>query len=78
VNPLIGDLKLKDIGTKRMDLYFTQLKTQETVRQKGRDDHRLISDRNIYKINLLLNNAFDRAVDWEYIGKNPVTRNACP
>jgi integrase len=78
VNPIIGDLKLKDIGTKRMDLYFTQLKTQEAVRQNGRDDPGLISDRNIYEINLLLNNAFERAVDWDYIGKNPVTRNACP
>jgi hypothetical protein len=43
-----------------------------------RDDPGLISDRNIYDINLLLSSAFDKAVDWEYIGKNPVTRNACP
>ena len=78
INPLIGQWKLKDITTKKMDSYFTKLKTQPAVQQQGRSDPGLISDRNIYDINLLLSNAFDKAVDWEYIGKNPVTRNACP
>jgi integrase len=76
--PIIGQWKLKDITTKKMDSYFTKLKSQSAVQQKGRGNPGLISDRNIYDINLLLSNAFDRAVDWEYAGKNPITRNACP
>jgi integrase len=76
--PIIGQWKLKDITTKKMDSFFTKLKTQPAVQQKGRGNPGLISDRNIYDINLLLSNAFDRAVSWEYVGKNPVTRNACP
>ena len=78
VNPNIGQWKMKDITTKKMDSFFARLKTQKAVRQKGKADPGLISDRNICEINLLLSNAFNRAVDWEYIGKNPITRNACP
>ncbi|MDR1193787.1 MAG: site-specific integrase, partial [Peptococcaceae bacterium] len=76
--PIIGQWKLKDITTKKMDSFFTKLKSQPAVQQKGRGTPGLISDRNIYDINLLLSNAFDRAVSWEYVGKNPITRNACP
>jgi len=78
INPLIGQLKLKEITTKKMDSFFTKLKSQPAVQQKGRSEPGLVSDRNIYDINLLLSNAFDKAVDWEYVGKNPITRNACP
>jgi len=78
INPNIGQWKLKDITTKKMDSFFTKLKTLPAVQQLGRGDPGLISDRNIYDINLLLSNAFDKAVDWEYVGKNPITRNACP
>jgi len=61
-----------------MDAFFTRLKSQKAVQQKGRGEPGLISDRTIYDINLLLSNAFDRAVEWGDIGKNPITRNACP
>ncbi|MCL2343195.1 MAG: site-specific integrase [Firmicutes bacterium] len=76
--PLIGQWKLKDVTTKKMDSFFTKLKSQPAVPLRGRGNQGLISDRNIYDINLLLSNAFDKAVDWEYVGKNPITRNACP
>ena len=78
ITPNIGQWKMKDITTKKMDAFFNHLKTLPAVWQKGKADPGLISDRCIYDINLLLSNAFDRAVDWEYVGKNPVTRNACP
>jgi len=78
INPQIGQWKLKDITTKKMDSFFTRLKAQPAIQQKGRSNPGLISDRNIYDINLLLSSAFDKAVDWEYVGKNPITRNACP
>ena len=54
------------------------MKSQPAVQLKGCRNPGLISDRNIYDINLLLSNAFSKAVDWEYLGKNPITRNACP
>ena len=76
--PIIGLWKLKEITTRKMDSFFTMLKTQPAIQQKGRQFSSFISDRNIYDINLLLSNAFRKAVEWEYVGKNPVTRNACP
>ena len=78
INPNIGAWKLKDINAKKMDAFFTSLKTQKAVQQKGRGEPGLISDRIVYDINQLLSNAFERAVEWGDIGKNPVTRNACP
>jgi len=78
INPIIGQWKLRDITAKKMDKYFTQLQSTPAVQQSGRSDPGLISDRNIHDINLLLHNAFDRAVEWGDMGVNPVTKNACP
>ena len=78
INPLIGQWKMKDITTKKMDSFFSKLKTLPAVHQKATSEPNLISDRSIYDINLLLSNAFKKAADWEYIGKNPITRNTCP
>ncbi|MDR0286592.1 MAG: tyrosine-type recombinase/integrase [Clostridiales bacterium] len=79
INPIIGQLKLKEINAKRMDKYFTQLKSMEAIQQTGRLlNPGLISNRNIHDINLLLHNAFNRAVEWGDISINPVTKNACP
>jgi integrase len=76
--PYIGNWKLKEITAKKMDRYFTKLKTSPSVSQIGQGDKKFISSRTIYEINRLLSNAFDRAVEWGEIGKNPITRNACP
>jgi integrase len=78
INPNIGNWKMKDITVKKMDKFFYALKCQRSVQQESRGKPGNISDRCIHDINLLLSNAFDKAVDWEEIGKNPVTKNACP
>ena len=78
INPIIGQWKMKDITARKMDAFFTSLKDQPAVPNRGDVSPGLVSDRNIHDINLLLSNAFDKAVAWEFIGKNPVTRNACP
>ena len=78
INPNIGQWKMKDITIKKMDSFFNSLKTQPAVQRAGRGDPGFISDRCIYEINVLLSSAFDFAVEHGYIGKNPVTKNACP
>jgi len=78
VLPNIGNLKMKDIKTKQMDKFFNDLKAQKAVRRKGHKDPGLISSRTVYEINQLLSNAFDKACDWEYVGKNPITKTTCP
>lgn len=76
--PYIGKRKIYELSTKQMDSYFNKLKSQKAVQQAGRGDPGYISDRCIHDINQLLSNAFSKAVDWEYMKKNPVTKNACP
>lgn len=76
--PNIGKRKIYELTVKQMDTFFNKLKTQKAVQQDGRGDPGYISDRCIHDINQLLSNAFSKAVDWGYMKKNPITKNACP
>ena len=76
--PNIGKMRLKDCTTRNMDFFFANLKTKNAVQQKGRHNSELITDRTIYDIHSILHNAFDFAVSWEYVEKNPITKNARP
>ena len=76
--PNIGTVKLKDCNTRRMDIFFDSLKTQNAVQMKGRKEISLITDRTIYDIHAILQSAFNLAVSWEYVGKSPITKNARP
>ena len=78
INPLIGAWRLRDVNTKKMDSFFVKLKSQPAAKQHADGSLSVITDRCVYDVNLLLSNAFCKAVEWEYIGKNPITRNACP
>jgi integrase len=79
INPHIGHWKMKDITIRKMDTYFRDLKTKKSVGRKGqKEEPVLTTNRTIFEVNRLLSNAFKKAVEWEYIGKNPVTKNACP
>jgi len=77
--PNIGDLPIKSCTTKRMTTFFEELSEQEAVQLPGRKEPpSLISDRNIYEIYGLLNIAFRLAVEWEELGKNPLTKSMKP
>ncbi len=77
--PKIGSWPLKNCTTKRMTTFFSELSEQEAVQLPGRKDPpSLISDRNIYEIYGLLNIAFRLAVEWEELGKNPLTKSMKP
>ena len=78
VLPHIGTWKLKDVNTRRMDGYFADLKTKYAVQLKGRKKTGLISDRTIHDIYVVLNSAFSLAVEWEYLGKNPISKTMRP
>ncbi len=72
--PYIGDVKLDKLTTKFMQDYFDQLKT---MKQYARGDHSKgkvvdMTSRNIQEIHKILRPAFNLAVKWEYIVKNPV------
>lgn len=77
--PLIGDVKLDDINARMMDNFYKRLKT---VKAKGRPHNKptdaYITPRTIREIHKLLRNAFNQAVKWELMAKNPVQNAILP
>lgn len=67
VIPHIGHLKLKQVSPSHIEKLYTQLR--ETPRPDGKDG--TLSERTILHVHLILQNAFDRAVRWGLIGRNP-------
>lgn len=77
--PNIGSWSLKSCTTKKMTEFFDTLRDQNAVQRVGRKgEPSLISDRNIYEIYGLLNIAFRLAVEWEELGKHPLTKSMKP
>lgn len=77
--PCIGSWPIKNCTTRKMTEYFDNLREQEAVRGVGRKaPPKLISERNIYEIYGLLNIAFRLAVEWEELGKHPLTKSMKP
>ena len=72
IKPLIGDTLLSQVTPRYTDYFVQQLATTKLVTDKyhkGSSD--TISPRTIEKIVRLLHSAFNRAVRWELIEKNP-------
>ncbi len=60
----LGDEKISNITTLRLQKYFSDLRSKYTD----------ISDKTIYRIYKVMKNMFNRAVDWEYISNNPIDK----
>ena len=77
--PNIGSMSLKNCTTRSMTDFLSKLSEMEAVQQLGRKaPPKLISDRNIHDIYVLLNIAFRLAVEWEEMGKHPLTKSMKP
>ena len=79
IKPLIGDMLLRDISARDLDDYYNQLLTTPAVLLKGhRSSGKTVSHSVIEKIDDLLSTAFNQAIKWEYISKNPVLSATVP
>ena len=79
IKPLIGNLLLRDITTHDLDTYYTQLLSTPAVVLKGhKDTQKTVSYSVIEKIDDLLRSAFNQAIKWEYIVKNPASTATVP
>ncbi|WP_258111605.1 site-specific integrase [Alicyclobacillus sp. SP_1] len=65
--PHIGHLKLKQITPNHIERLYKQLR--ESPRPDGKPGN--LSERTILHVHLILQNALDRAVRWNLIGRNP-------
>lgn len=79
IRPLIGDRKLDDINPRMMDHFYKQLKTVKAkARPYGVSKDGFITPRTIKEIHKVLRNAFNQAVKWGLMARNPVQNAILP
>lgn len=71
--PYIGDVRIKDLTTHRLERFYQQLLTAPAVALKGRgQEERTISPSVVAKIHALLRSALNQAIRWGYLqSQNP-------
>jgi len=77
--PIIGDVKLDDITPRMMDKYFQSLlkvKSKPTPFRKPKNEY--LGPGQIKDIHKLLRSAFNQAVRWELMIRNPVEHATLP
>lgn len=79
INPLIGDMKLSEVTPRVMDQFYKSLLT---VKSKPRPyqtpKNEFLSARTVKEIHKILRNAFNQAVKWELMSRNPVLNATLP
>lgn len=78
IKPILGDVKLDDITPRMMTKYYKDLQTVSAVPRYGRTSDGFVSPHTIREIHKLLRNAFNQAVKWEVLARNPVQNAIVP
>ena len=79
INPIIGDMPLEQATPRVMDKYYRDLltvKAKPRPYQTPRNEY--LSPRTVKEIHKILRNAFNQAVKWEMISRNPVLNATLP
>ena len=79
IRPLIGDMKLEDVSPRIMDKYYRDLLTVKAVSTKyvkARNEY--LTPHTVREIHKVLRNAFNQAVKWELMTRNPVEHATLP
>ena len=79
ISPIIGSMKLEDINPRIMDQYYRsllQVKMVSVNNVKPRSEY--VTTHIIREIHKLLRNAFNQAVRWELMSRNPVANASLP
>ena len=79
INPIIGDMQLEDITPRIMDKYYRDLLSVKAVSSKyRRAKNEFLTPHTVREIHKLLRNAFNQAVKWELMSRNPVEHATLP
>lgn len=79
VHSYLGDKKLRSIRTKTVDDYYHMLlHVAEPASNMGKPKREKISPSTIHDIHKVMRCAFNQAVKWEYIAKNPFINATLP
>lgn len=77
--PYLGDRKLDDITPKTIDLFYEKLLTMSPPTSKfHKPRSETISARQIQEVHKVLHNAFNMAVKWEQMSRNPAEKAILP
>lgn len=79
INPIIGDMKLSDVTTRVMDKYYQSLLSiKSRVVNNRKPNNEYLSCHVVREVHKLLRNAFNQAVKWELMSKNPCVNATLP
>ena len=78
INPKIGDILVSKVTTRTIEEYYGVLKTTPAVVRQGHKHNNLVTASTIHEIHKILRGAFNQAVKWELIGRNPVQKASKP
>ena len=77
--PLIGEVKLDDVTPRMMDNFYKNLLTVKSkVTNNKNPKSEYLTPRTVNSIHKLLRSAFNQAVKWELIPRNPVANATLP
>lgn len=79
ISPIIGNMKLEELTPRVMDKYYRDLLTVKSVVSNNmRPKNEFVSPHIVREIHKLLRNAFNQAVKWELMTRNPVEHATLP
>lgn len=79
INPLIGDMKLSELNPRVMDRFYTSLlKVKAKVVKNRKPKNEFLTPHTVREIHKILRSAFNQAVKWELMPKNPVLEAELP
>ncbi len=79
INPFIGDLKLDDCTPKAMEQYYlSMLKVKAVAKAYQKDKNIMVTPSTIRELHKILRSAFNQAVKWELMLRNPVEKATLP
>ena len=77
--PIIGDMKPDDLNTRVMDRFYQSLLSVKTkVTNNRKPTNEFLTVHTVHEIHKLLRNAFNQAVKWELMSKNPCVNATFP
>ena len=77
--PLIGSMKLQDLTTRVIEGYYQRLLKYEAVDPMcGKRQHQYVSPGTVRSVHKILRSAFEQAVKWELMEKDPCVYATLP
>lgn len=71
IEPYIGDVPLNKVTTRMLDDYYMNLEKEKSKCKFGHTDNGLVSKKVIWEVHKILRPAFQQAVIWEELARNP-------